>query len=259
MTRKIRIRRGYERDLPMLDGGELAITVDTNKVFFGTGVRNMRLASMSEVETILGVAEGDLGDLAGMAEIQETLSRIQVYANEAEFEATYRQTSFLLPGTANPNSGWIEVFVNGLRLPKKSFRVEGDQTVRLLIDASAITAGTKIIVKWPEDTVPAEQGHANTHREGGPDELLMQDLQGYDEINQPLHAISDMVTERPAVSSTSALPTNSYEGEVRLVRDANLYYIRQDNEWLPLKLGDALRTSNPSFELDNNGNLYVNY
>lgn len=179
MTRKIRLRRGNERDLPLLDAGEVGITLDTHKVFYGTGIRNMRLATMSEVETILGVAEGELGDLVGLNEIQETLENLQVYANETEFTATKGQVDYTIPGITNPNSGWIEVFVNGLRLPKKSYEVEEARKLKLLVNPDDIPQGTKVIIKWPVDAVPAGSGHASTHRLGEPDELNIKDLAGY--------------------------------------------------------------------------------
>ena len=224
MVRKIRLRRGNERDLPLLDAGEVGITLDTHKVFYGTGIRNMRLATMSEVETILGVAEGELGDLVGLKEIQETLENLQVYANETEFTATKGQVDYTIPGITNPNSGWIEVFVNGLRLPKKSYEVKEARKLKLLVNPDDIPQGTKVIIKWPIDAVPAGSGHASTHRRGEPDELNIRDLAGYsglvDGFNEEIEDVIGDVTK--ATKDVKNLTTDLTETKRFIQKETNL-------------------------------------
>ena len=50
--RKIKLRRGLEADLPILDEGEPALALDTNKFFIGGTSGNTQLANQKDLETI---------------------------------------------------------------------------------------------------------------------------------------------------------------------------------------------------------------
>ncbi|AUO79637.1 hypothetical protein BSP10_234 [Bacillus phage BSP10] len=50
--RKIKLRRGQEADLPTLDEGEPALTLDTNKFFIGGTTGNIQLAGQKDLETL---------------------------------------------------------------------------------------------------------------------------------------------------------------------------------------------------------------
>ncbi|AYJ75183.1 putative minor capsid protein 1 [Bacillus phage BSP36] len=62
--RKIKLRRGQEADLPTLDEGEPALTLDTNKFFIGGTTGNIQLADQKDLETLSSNVDGVKEDVS---------------------------------------------------------------------------------------------------------------------------------------------------------------------------------------------------
>ncbi|AGY47360.1 minor capsid protein [Bacillus phage Grass] len=62
--RKIKFRRGQEADLPTLDEGEPALTLDTNKFFIGGTNGNIQLADQKDLETLSSSVDGVKEDVS---------------------------------------------------------------------------------------------------------------------------------------------------------------------------------------------------
>lgn len=67
MAKKFQIRRGLRETMPVLEQGELAMTIDAGSegVHIGTGEANIELAKKSDVEDLLGDLTSALDSVNG--------------------------------------------------------------------------------------------------------------------------------------------------------------------------------------------------
>lgn len=78
---KIQVRRGVEKDLPMLDNGELGFAEDTSRLYVGSEVGNERIANHKELVDYVNYTYRDLNsiikDVAYLKLISDTGGRIE--------------------------------------------------------------------------------------------------------------------------------------------------------------------------------------
>lgn len=102
---KIKLRRGNESDLPLLDEGEPALSLDTEKFFVGSPSGNIQLADNRDVEAIKsGVQEVE----SGISTIQQNLQTIQTELDGVETNMSTIQTD-LNSARANINTLQIDM------------------------------------------------------------------------------------------------------------------------------------------------------
>ncbi|AXH71141.1 hypothetical protein BSP38_099 [Bacillus phage BSP38] len=86
--RKIKLRRGLEADLPTLDEGEPALTLDSGKFFIGGTTGNIQLSNQKDLETLQSSVDSLTADVEGtktdLSDLQEDVGTVTADVSTAK-------------------------------------------------------------------------------------------------------------------------------------------------------------------------------
>jgi len=154
----IKIKRGQEANLPILNEGEFAFTTDTHKVFIGDGTNNHRIDFSDAERTKLSGIE-DSADVTDFANVSQAL---------ASATADVSVNSHKIISLANPvndqdaaTKAYVDSVATGLDI-KASVRVASTGNIDLAtgglltIDGVTLNDGDRVLVK--DQTTASENG-----------------------------------------------------------------------------------------------------
>jgi hypothetical protein len=122
--KKIQLKRGLEKDLPILSEGEPGFTTDTEKVFIGSSNGNIELAKME--------------DISGMGTNLKIKSWV---ALAGQLNYTFDTDSYTI--------GQLNLYVGGVpQIPTINFTEDSTTSFTLTCDTSDIVAGLNVVAVY---------------------------------------------------------------------------------------------------------------
>lgn len=160
MSTKIQLKRGLEKDLPILSEGEFGFTTDTDKIFIGSSTGNVELLRKKDgIDSLIPNTQG--------------------------WVSTDNQDTFQITNGKIIDVNLLNVYVSGLIQP--NITLVNDTTFQL---SEKISAGIDVYAEWFEVSIPATAGHHSTHESGGQDQIDITKLNNYSTlIGTPINVL----------------------------------------------------------------------
>jgi hypothetical protein len=155
----IQLRRGLEKEIPVLAQGEPAFTTDTGKLFIGSPSGNVLIF-------------GGNG------------SSNNILPNNQGWVSSSNQDTFQISNGQIVNAKLLTVYVSGVVQP--TITLINNTTFQL---PEPLSDGINVFATWFEAAIPVTTGHHTSHESGGQDEIDITKLKNYDK----LHDVGNLV------------------------------------------------------------------